>query len=185
MRIAAVIAAALVALVAWYLLRDRRLQPAPAPHARSSAQGAPVAPATTPPAIPSTTRPALPAADSDDPTALVDATHAVMQEIGRDCFAKRTPRAVASNEPDDTVGRLELRLGIRVADGTARVESADVVATRRLRDDLRDCIVAASRTAGWAVAASDGAHEITELFRMGDYVAVPRPDSPPSSAPTR
>ena len=65
---------------------------------------------------------------------------------------------------------------------TSRDESAT---TRRLRDDLRDCIVAACRTARWPVSAADGAYEVVELFRMGDYVAVPRPDSPPSAPPSR
>jgi hypothetical protein len=179
MRIVGVIAAALLALAAWYLLRDGDTK-ATSAFARESAVATRSAP--SPPASP-----ALAAVDdgSEDPSPVVDTTHTVMQELGRRCFAKRTLRTVAPGQPDDTVGRLELRLGIRISDGTARVESADVVSTRRLRDDIRDCIVAASRTARWPVPAPDGNHEIIELFRMGDYVAVTRPDSPPSTPPTR
>lgn len=173
MRIAAIIAAAALAVVAWFLLREPESSATPTPR-----------PAVTTP-VPRTAPPALPSREDDDPTALVDTTHAAMQAIGRRCFAERTPRTIAANAPDDTVGRLELKLHIRVAAGVARVESADVVTTRRLRDDLRDCIVDASRTATWPVNAADGTQDIVELFRMGDFVAVPGPESPPSTAPSR
>jgi hypothetical protein len=175
MRIIGITAAALIALVAWYLLRDR------------DSRAVTAAPSTHSPAVTAArthAQPTLPQA-VDDPTEVVDATHATMQAIGRRCFVTRTPRPAASNQADDSVGRLELRLGIRIADGTAHVQTTDVVATRRLRDDIRDCIVAASRAATWSVAAPDGSHDIVELFRMGDFIAVPGPDSPPSAPPTR
>ncbi|NVB82032.1 MAG: hypothetical protein HOV81_26865 [Kofleriaceae bacterium] len=177
MRVAGVIAAAaLLALVAWYLLRERGDTTSSRASAGSSVT------ATTAHAPPHS--PSLPSS-ADDRNPIVDSTHAAVQEIGRRCFQARAPRAVAPGQPDDTVGRLELTLRIRVAGGTAHVETAEVATSRRLRDDLRDCIVAASRTASWPVSAPDGTHEIVELFRMGDYVAVPGPDSPPSAPPTR
>lgn len=177
MRVAGVIAAtALLALVAWYLLRER----GDTTSSRAAAGGsAAVETAHAPPPSPS-----LPSS-ADDLKPVVDSTHAAMQEIGRRCFRARVPRPVVPGEPDDTVGRLELALRIRVAAGTARVETAEVAGSRRLRDDLRDCIVAAGRSASWPLSAADGAHEIVELFRMGDYVTVPGPDSPPSAPPTR
>lgn len=174
MRIAAIIGAAMLAVVAWYLLRERESSATPTPRPAATAS------------VPRTaTPPALPSREDADPTALVDTTHTAMQAIGRRCFAQRAPRTIVANEPDDTVGRLELKLHIRIATGVARVETADVVTTRRLRDDLRDCIVDASRAASWSVNAPDGTQDIVELFRMGDFVAVPGPDSPPSSAPSR
>ena len=176
MRIAGVIGAALVALVGWYLLRVRGSATTAAAPATGSAVVAPTAPPTLPPPDNN---------DAEDPIAIVDATHAAMQAIGRRCFETRTPRPVAPNQPDDSVGRLELRLRIRIAGRVARVETADTVATRRLRDDVRDCIVADSRAAHWSVAAPDGVHDIVELFRMGDFIAVPHRDSPPSAAPAR
>jgi hypothetical protein len=176
MRIAGVIAAALIALIAWYVLRERNTRADPATPARGSAVVVPTRP------------PALPLHDDSDPNTgmpVVDATHTEMQALGRRCFVERTPRPVAANQPDDSVGRLELRLRVRITGGTARVETADIVATRKLRDDVRDCIVAASRAASWSLAAPDGVHDIVELFRMGDFIAVPQPASPPSAPPTR
>lgn len=173
MRIAGIIALVVLAVLAWYLLREPESSATPTPR-----------PAVTR-SVPRTAPPALPSPEDGDPSAVVDTTHAAMQAIGRRCFAERTPRKLGANEHDDTVGRLELKLHIRVVAGVARVESADVVTTRRLRDDLRDCIVEASRTATWPVATPDGTQDVVELFRMGDFVAVPGPDSPPSSAPSR
>lgn len=185
MRVAIIIAAVTVALVAWYLRRDDGAPDTARPAATAAHPTPAFAP--TPPALPALA-PATAAVDppaSDDPLALVDATHAAVHAIGRRCFAERTPRAAAPNTPDDTVGRLELRLRVAVAGGTARVASAEVESTRHLRDDVRDCIVEGARAASWPVTAPDGTHEIVELFRMGDYVAVPSPDSPPPAPPRR
>lgn len=181
MRVAGLIAAALVALVVWYVLKDRD-RAAGARSSQPAAHRDAVPPATSPrtPA-----KPALPSAELDEPLAVVDTAHATLQAVGRRCFETRTPRPIAPNEPDDSVGRLELRLHIRVDGGTASVDTAEVVATRRLRDDVRDCIVSGSREARWPVTAPDGAVEIVELFRMGDFIAVPQPDSPPSAPPGR
>lgn len=177
MRVAGVIAAAaLVALVAWHLIRERgETTMSRAPAGGSAAAGT----AHASPAAPSL------ASSNDARKPVVDSTHEAVQEIGRRCFQARTPRPVVPGQPDDTVGRLELELRVRVAGGTARVETAEVATTRRLRDDLRDCIVAASRTASWPVSAPDGTHVIVELFRMGDYVAIRGLDSPPYAPPTR
>ena len=177
MRVIGVTTAALVALFAWYVLRDRSSHATTATATRGST--ASVAQRSHAPP------PALPDHDDDDPAPVVAETHTAMQALGRRCFVTRTPRAIASNQPDDSVGRLELRLRVHIAGGIAHVESADVVSERRLREDLRDCIVAQSRTTSWRVAAPDGVHDIVELFRMGDFVEIPRPDSPPSALPTR
>lgn len=181
MRVAGSIAAAVVALVVWQLLKDREGD-TKARSAQPAEQRVAVQPVPSP-RTPAT--PALPSPELDEPLAVVETAHATLQSVGRHCFEARTPRPIAPNEPDDSVGRLELRLTVRVDGGTARVDAAEVVTTRRLRDDLRDCIVSGSRAASWPVAAPDGAVEIVELFRMGDFIAVPQPDSPPSMPPRR
>ncbi len=176
-RIIAIAAAALVAFVAWLATRGADVTGAPPPPSRPARmRPAPPAPIRD---VATTSVPVEP----DDPTPVIDTTHEVVHTIGRRCWAARTPRPVPAGQPDDTVGRLELRLHVTIAGGLARVASSGIVSNRRLTDELRDCIVAGVGAATWPVAAPDGTIEITELFRMGDYTA-PSGDTPPPPLPS-
>jgi len=168
---------AAIALAGWWFARDRPATGAAAsapardlPAGEVSREGAAVASTT-------------PVTDPDDPSPAIDATHAAVHAIGRGCWAARTPLVTAPGEPDDTVGRMELRLRVEIAAGQARVADAEVVSTRRLTDELRDCIVAGVTAATWPTAAPDQAVTIVELFRMGDYLGPDRSRPPPRPLP--
>lgn len=174
---AALVVIAVIALATRGGDDDRAAPVAPSPPTR-------VAPPPVAPRAAAVAEPVAPG-DLDDPTPLLDATHAAVHAVGRGCWETRTPRDVPPGQPDDTVGRLELRLRVVVAAGTARVEEAEPVTTRRLTDELHDCIVAGVATATWPAAVPDGVYELTELFRMGDYVVPERPPPPSRPPPSR
>lgn len=180
MRAGIVVVVLAAAGLAWWWLRDgASASPSPS---RAQAQAAsrrptPIVPARTPAA-------AAPADSEADPTPVLDATHAAVHAIGRACWNRRTPREVPPGQPDDTVGRLELKMTVTVAGGQAQVAAAEVVKARYLTDELRDCIVDGVGAARWGAAAPDATYEITELFRMGDYVLRDQ-STPPAGPPPR
>ena len=180
---AVAVAAAIVAIAVWYARCDREV---------TTTGAAPAQPARVPSPVSvggerlDTGAAPVAATEADDPAPVIERTHEAVHAIGRRCWGARTPRVVPRGQPDDTVGRMELRLRVAIAAGQATVTDSEVVSTRRLTDELRDCIRAGVAVASWPVAAPDGAIEIVELFRMGDYM-TPSPDQPPPipSAATR
>lgn len=158
-------AAALAAIAGWLAMRPARDASSATRTTNATAAAARVGsrlPATRIAAA--TATPVL-----DDPMPVIDATHDAVHAVGKRCWTERTPRPVAPGRPDDTVGRMELRLHVVVAGGLARVDHSEVIATRRLTDELRDCILAGVAATTWPVASGDGRVEIIGLFRMGDY----------------
>jgi hypothetical protein len=140
------------------------------------------------PALPAPAAPAAPAAldmsdEPDDAPAVVDRAHAALQAVARRCWEQRQPRRTAPGEPDETTGRLRLRLSLSAAGGEARTGTAEVIEPRQLAPALERCIREAVVAARWPEPSPAAAVAVEELFRMGDYTVPLGPPPPLAVAP--